>query len=313
MEGLASEKLLLEQKLANDKQNMVNENQNLSDQLERALLQLKETEDLLSREQQVRAQVEKMLEVASSEKDDLISTLQTNSEENSTMKTEILKLQASVEKNNYLIDSLESKLGDAERVIAESNTKIEDMQRNQEILEHDKDDLINQISVLVEEKEATQSHEEELFEQLEAKTTDLELLQESYVVVSDRCNDGLDEICDLRDQVESLQRVIKDQKALIAHQSTSLESYAVGNNPAKSMDGSPNIVPSHSRSVDQLRPVSTVNHPDDSETADTFTSRSADHGTRSGMSLNAAADTDTYDDDFENENVYEDEFEDEDE
>ena len=58
MEGLANEKLVLEQKLANDKENMVNENQNLADQLERALLQLKETENLLSREQQVRSQVE---------------------------------------------------------------------------------------------------------------------------------------------------------------------------------------------------------------------------------------------------------------
>mgnify|MGYP003386705454 CR=1 FL=1 len=251
------------------------------------------------------------------------------------MKTDILKLQASVEKNNYLVDSLETKLMDAERINVENITKLEDVQENQQTLEHDKDDLINQISVLVEEKEATQGHEEELFEQLDTKTTDLELLQESYVVVSDRCNDGLDEICDLRDQVDSLQRIIKDQKSLITHQSTSLESYSSGNNNnnnnARSVDGgsssgSPSSLPNHSRSVDQLRPVSTVNNPIETTDTDTYTSRSADNGAGTSTSADntsprapgaaaapGVAETDTYDDDFENENAYEDEFEDEDE
>ena len=83
-----------------------------------------------------------------------------------------------------------------------------------ELWDADRYDLACQIQVLTEELDAAQASEEALFEKLGERTLDLEILQESYVNMSDRCNDGNDEIADLRDQLSRYQSVLKDRNAV---------------------------------------------------------------------------------------------------
>lgn len=56
--------------------------------------------------------------------------------------------------------------------------------------------------VLGEERDAARTSEENLFAHLAERTQDLERLQESYVDMTDRCNDKQDEISELREQLQ---------------------------------------------------------------------------------------------------------------
>lgn len=64
--------------------------------------------------------------------------------------------------------------------------------------------------MVTEEVEAARTNEEHLFGQLSERTIDLEKLQESYVDMTDRCNDMQDEIEELREQLEAYKESLAD-------------------------------------------------------------------------------------------------------
>ena len=313
MEVLANEKLQLEQKLTSDKENLTNEKQDLADQLAFVKQQLAETQVLYTREHEVKGQLETYLQQVAAEKQESLTALNEHVEENSSMRNEILRLQVLLEKSKMVTDSLESKLAEAEGQSADFAAKAENADSTVKVLEQDKEDLVDQIAVLQEEKAATREHEEELFEQLESCSADLEELQQSYVIMSDRCNDAQDEICDLREQMEGL--VMRHTKAIrnmaagsssssnaspVPFTSSSVASLPTQQNTSGGL--------STNRSLDRMPTTSGAGE------VETQTSRSAGNNAAGGISRSPRddgdGDGDGYDDDFEVQE-YEDEFEDE--
>jgi hypothetical protein len=130
------------------------------------------------------------------------------------LKSELLKFQATHEKNRMLIDSLKSQLAEDGRVIVEMSLQRNEAKAMEEIWDNDKDDLMCQISILTDERDAAQRSEEELYESLGEKAQDLEILQESYVDMTDRCNDANDEISDLREQLQVLREALAERNAV---------------------------------------------------------------------------------------------------
>lgn len=113
-----------------------------------------------------------------------------------------------------LIDSLKSQLAEDGRVIVEMSLQRNEAKAMEEIWDNDKDDLMCQISILTDERDAAQRSEEELYESLGEKAQDLEILQESYVDMTDRCNDANDEISDLREQLQVLREALAERNAV---------------------------------------------------------------------------------------------------
>ena len=113
-----------------------------------------------------------------------------------------------------LIDSLKSQLAEDGRVIVEMSLQRNEAKAMEEIWDNDKDDLMCQISILTDERDAAQRSEEELYEGLGEKAQDLEILQESYVDMTDRCNDANDEISDLREQLQVLREALAERNAV---------------------------------------------------------------------------------------------------
>jgi hypothetical protein len=68
--------------------------------------------------------------------------------------------------------------------------------------------LSNQIMILTEERDSARQQEEELYGILKEKINDLERLQESYVDMTDRCNDYQDTMADMREEMDSLKEVM---------------------------------------------------------------------------------------------------------
>ena len=139
--------------------------------------------------------------------------LQQQLDQSSALKSELLKFEATNEKNRILIESLRSQIAEDEK-----NAILLIAQRNEarilkDLWDSERDDFACQVSVLTEERDAAQSSEEELFERLSDRTLDLEILQESYVDMTDRCNDANDEISELREQLYAFQVTMKERSA----------------------------------------------------------------------------------------------------
>ena len=126
MEGLANEKLALEQMLASEKQALAHEKQDLADQLRMALSQLQDTQGLLRREQDVKLQLEQELETAEIEKTEIANNLQDRSEELSCLKNELLKFQAQFEKDKLLIESLQNRNTEQEQLIYRLQNEVDE-------------------------------------------------------------------------------------------------------------------------------------------------------------------------------------------
>jgi hypothetical protein len=62
---------------------------------------------------------------------------------------------------------------------------------------------------VLQERDVARSHEEELYSQVSDKTADLEALQESYVLLTDRWNLLQDESAETQDQLERYQALLK--------------------------------------------------------------------------------------------------------
>jgi hypothetical protein len=191
--------LAFEDNLANEKEILVNEKQDLADQLRTALNQLRELEEKQSL----------MKEELENNNTQLEAEKQIQIDENVDLKNELLKLQANYEKDRLLINAMESKLQEQTETIATLHTEADENERKRAALEAELEEATNQNLVLLEERDSAQTNEEDYFRKLNDVTIDLERLQESYVIMTDRCNDYNDEIADLRDKIMNLEEVLE--------------------------------------------------------------------------------------------------------
>ena len=150
------------------------------------------------------------------EKSALQCSLQDELDQTSLLKAELLKFQAVNEKNRMLIETLRSSLVQEEEFVAQLTIQRMESKVLKEQWDSEKDDFACQIAVLTEERDAAQSSEEVLFERLGERTQDLGTLQESYVDMTDRCNDAHDEIHDLREQVQTFQAALQERNAVFS-------------------------------------------------------------------------------------------------
>jgi hypothetical protein len=225
MENLADEKNALEQKLASEKLALNNEKQGLEGQLRDALNKLRECEEMLQKEKSMTAQLESMLNSSSDENEALKRTLQTQMEETSGLNTQLLMLQANSERDTKLLEGLRKRVEEDDLRITQLIDEAEEGKNQRAHWESEKEDLHNQIDVLTEERDAARQSEEELFEVLRERTGDLERLQESYVDMTDRCNDYQDNMNDLREEMEALKdRLLAEQRASFVNLSVAVGS-----------------------------------------------------------------------------------------
>lgn len=210
LDSLANEKQALEHALATEKKALTTEKQDLQSQLKTCLNQLTETTSLFEAERAMRNQIEEYKNQLEAEKLGIQDSLQGQIEENSNYKTELLKLQANNEKDRVLIETLRRQLEEKDKMVQDLKDTVEETVYRQNQWESEKEDLSNQISVLMEERDNSRAKEEELFEKLGEKTQDLEVLQDSYFFMTEKCNDFQDEVYDLREKVETYRAAMKD-------------------------------------------------------------------------------------------------------
>jgi hypothetical protein len=154
--------------------------------------------------------------VLEEEKSALQCSLQDELDKTSLLKAELLKFQAVNEKNRMLIETLRSSLVQEEEFVAQLTIQRMESKALKEQWDTEKEDFSCQIAVLTEERDAAQSSEEVLFERLGERTQDLGTLQESYVDMTDRCNDAHDEILELREQVQTFQAALQERNAVFS-------------------------------------------------------------------------------------------------
>lgn len=176
---------------------LANENQD-------AMLQLSEVQRLYESENAQKCQLEKAILSANEENQTLQRLLQEKIDEGALVNAQLLKFQASGERDRILIDNLNNKIGTQEVSINELVCVSEEYSQRKVVWENDKDDLLSQIAILTEERDAARVKEEELYEQLTEQTFDLDKLQESYVYMADQCNEAKDEVAELREVIEDL-------------------------------------------------------------------------------------------------------------
>lgn len=210
MEGLADEKKALEQLLLTEKQVLASEKQDLTDQLSQSLYKISELQRILEMEQLRKSQLQNDFMQLEEDKNQMQSSMQLLIDENATLKAELLKLQAAVERDRILIDGLEKTVGEQETKISSMTTTVDEYSNCKSVWDSEKEDLMEQIAILTEERDTARGKEEELYEQLTEKASDLERLQESYVDIADRCNEAQDEANDLREQLESLRNTFSE-------------------------------------------------------------------------------------------------------
>eukprot|EP01038_Epipyxis_sp_PR26KG_P007305 gene7305-9952_t len=219
-EQLAKEKLALEQLLAQEKQSIENDKQDLADQVKKLYNQLRETKSLFEREQELNNQLENERKQLENEKNALLLNNKEKEEEITHLKTTVLKLQANYEKNNNFVESIQTKCAEQDKQINELKLYLDEYDIKKSQFEHEKEELLSQLSILTEERDASRANEEQLFETLTERTNDLERLQESYVDIADRCNDAQDEVSELRDQLQAYQEAITNRAAMIGNTSS---------------------------------------------------------------------------------------------
>jgi chromosome segregation ATPase len=154
--------------------------------------------------------------VLEEEKSALQCSLQDELDKTSLLKAELLKFQAVNEKNRMLIETLRNSLVQEEEFVSQLTIQRMESKALKEQWDTEKEDFSCQIAVLTEERDAAQSSEEVLFERLGERTQDLGTLQESYVDMTDRCNDAHDEILELREQVQTFQAALQERNAVFS-------------------------------------------------------------------------------------------------
>lgn len=124
--------------------------------------------------------------------------------ENSELQRNILELQANSLKDHNLLEEMKLKFNSQEKLNEMLQEQLQQSENTRLLVEQDKDELQSQLLIVTDERDSARVKEEELYEKLQESIADLERLQESYVDIADRCNDAQDEVCELRDKIESL-------------------------------------------------------------------------------------------------------------
>jgi hypothetical protein len=225
MDNLAKEKLALEQLLASEKQSLESNNQDLSDQLKKCFHQLKETQALFVREQELNAELEKGRQQLEMEKNALQKSVQEKHEECARLQADLLNLQTNAEKDRKLCEELREQLADSAILTETLQEQLQQAEDARMVAEKEKEEFQSHIMVLTEERDTARAQEEDLFEKLAERTLDLDKLQESYVYLADRCNDAQDENADLRDKIESLQSALESKTFLLSTVNSVSASY----------------------------------------------------------------------------------------
>jgi hypothetical protein len=214
LENLAKDKQALEAMMANEKKSLENDNQDLAERLKTAFNQLKETQELLEKERLINAQLEAHRSDTEKEKSAAQKSLLDKEEENAQLKATILSLQASFEKERAQGETLQGKLTESEQAVETLQDQLTQAEEARVASEHEREELLSQISILTEERDGARAQEEELFEKLSERINDLDQLRDSYVDVTDKWNDAQDEVMDLRDKIESLQNAMETRSFL---------------------------------------------------------------------------------------------------
>lgn len=214
MENLAKDKQALEALLANEKKSLENDNQDLSEKLTKCLHQLKETQGLFQKEQEMNTQLENSRSQLESDKTGLQRTLTEKEEENAQLRATILALQAGFEREHNQCEAIQAKLSDSEALAETLQEQLQQAEEARQAAEQEREDLHGQIMILTEERDTARAQEEELFEKLTERTCDLDRLRESYVEITDRWNDAQDEVMDLRDKIDALQSALESKSFL---------------------------------------------------------------------------------------------------
>lgn len=214
MDGLADEKRQLEERMVQEKNMMISESLGLSEQLSGCQRKLSETEGLLSAESNMRQQMQELVQRTEQEKGELQEQLQTQLEENDALRTAHLAMQTKYQKDIVLLENFRKKIDEQDKQINHWQCECEKYEATFNAAESDKEELVNQVSVLTEERDSARNNEEGLFDTLRERENDLEKLQESYVDMTDRCNDYQDELSDLREKVESLEELLRSARTV---------------------------------------------------------------------------------------------------
>jgi len=161
--------------------NLAEEKEELNKQLERANQQLREQETYIA----------ELLAKANESQFSLIK-LQAEKEKDSEQIRNLQKVSVAWEDNKK---EMEEKMSAIEAVAAE-NARA-------------KEEASEALSVLTDERDLARNNEEQLFLKVAETTSELEALQESYVYMTERCNNYQDDIMELQEQAEGYQSVIK--------------------------------------------------------------------------------------------------------
>jgi len=214
LEKLAQDKQALETLLASEKKSLESDNQDLAEKLKACFHQLKETQGLFEKEQEINVTLEKNRTQLESDKSELQQSLNAKEEENAQLRATILSLQASAERDRNLVENIQTKLQESEALSETLQEQLQQAEDARQSGEHEREELQSQIMVLTEERDTARAQEEELFEKLTERTNDLDRLRESYVEITDRWNDAQDENMDLKDKIEALESALESKSFL---------------------------------------------------------------------------------------------------
>lgn len=200
--------------MASEKKSLESDNQDLAEKLKACFHQLKETQGLFEKEQEINVTLEKNRTQLESDKSELQRSLSAKEDENAQLRAAILSLQASAERDRNLVENTQTKLQESEALAETLQEQLQQAEDARQSGEHEREELQSQIMVLTEERDTARAQEEELFEKLTERTNDLDRLRESYVEITDRWNDAQDENMDLKDKIEALESALESKSFL---------------------------------------------------------------------------------------------------
>jgi chromosome segregation ATPase len=160
----------------------------LEEQLKAAMSKLHEMEKTVVQEKSHRMQLEELRTSLDEDKKSLQVALQEQVEALSDAQTQLLKFHASAERDSKLVKSLQKRSENDHVTLSNLNAELSRVKDENNSLKKDCEDLLNQVEVLTDERDDARRNEEELFIALGERTYESEILQESYVTMSDRCN-----------------------------------------------------------------------------------------------------------------------------
>lgn len=181
-----------------------NEKKGMEEQLASALKKLEDMERKYLMEQSSRIDTEKSLILIREEKMDMDKLVQKQGNEIMEMEATMLHLKANYEKENRLNESFKKQIDDLTSEVNNLSSISEETRALQTQWEAEREEMNDIIAVLTEERDNSCKHEEELFEELREVKADLEILQESYIDMTDRCNNYQDELSEVRERLEDL-------------------------------------------------------------------------------------------------------------